>query len=136
MRSRFNRTSEVTERSRQLRRDMTDVEKKLWQSLRGGKIEGVSFRKQHPIGPYVVDSCAPAVGLIVELDGGQHAEPARQQKHGALTAWLELQGFLVLRFWNNDVMGNFEGVLESIAVQLRERCETIPTPPSPFHGEG
>ncbi len=117
--SRFSKPASATTRARRLRRDSTDVEKKLWLSLRAAQVAGVSFRKQHPIGPYIVDFCAPSLKLIIELDGGQHAETVDRKR----TAWLEREGFSVIRFWNNDIIDNMDGVREAIldAVVHRQR---------------
>jgi very-short-patch-repair endonuclease len=107
------------ERARRLRKDMTDAERQLWQKLRGRQTGG-RFRRQAPIGPYIVDFVAFDHRLVVELDGGQHAEPEQADHDQRRTAFLEVEGFRVLRFWNNEVLGNTEGVLESIldAIQL------------------
>ena len=84
------------DRARQLRRQQTDVETKLWFRLRGRQICGVKFRRQHPIGPYIVDFCCPDRGLVVELDGGQHAEHTSSDQ--ARTRFLEAEGYRVVRF--------------------------------------
>jgi very-short-patch-repair endonuclease len=104
-------------RARELRRCSTESEKKLWLMLRNRQIDGVKFRRQVPIGPYIADFAAIEALLIVEVDGGQHAsrEPADRRR----TAWLQRRGFRVARFWNNDVLGNPEGVIESIQCLLR-----------------
>src|SRR5690348_1322366 len=102
MPSRFTRTLEVTSRSRRLRRDMTEVEKRLWSRLRSAQVQGASFRRQHPIGRYTADFCAPSLKLVIELDGGQHAGEAHAARDSDRTAWLAARGFTVLRFWNND----------------------------------
>src|SRR5262245_13829853 len=105
-------------KARQLRRDQTDAEQRLWARLRDRQLCGAKFRRQHPIGPFVADFCCPEGKLIVELDGGQHAqEAAADQKRSRL---LEVQGYRVLRFWNHDVLGNTEAVLERIAEVLSD----------------
>jgi very-short-patch-repair endonuclease len=96
-----------------LRRDQTDAERRLWFRLRDRRLSGLKFRRQMPIKSYVVDFCCESARLIVELDGGQHGE--RQIEDAKRTAELEKFGYLVLRFWNNDVMQNIDGVLEVIA---------------------
>ncbi len=98
--------------ARRLRSDMTDAETRLWSRLRAHRLDGISFRRQVPIGPYIADFVCHRARLIVELDGGQHVESASDAKRDA---WLNAQGFEVLRFWNNDVMSNIDGVLEVIA---------------------
>lgn len=97
---------------------MTDAERVVWRQLRGKRLEGYRFRKQVPLGPYVVDFACMDPKLVVELDGGQHA--ARAARDAIRTSWLEAQGFRVLRFWNNQVALNMEGVLDTIANTLRE----------------
>ena len=97
-------------RARRLRENQTDVENKLWSQLRGRQLSGVKFRRQHPIGPFIVDFCCVERGLVVELDGGQHAElnVGDEQR----TKILERFGYRVLRFWNNEVLSNADGVLQ------------------------
>ncbi len=111
---------------------MTDVEKRLWYLLRDRRLNGYKFRRQMPIGPYVADFVCLQSRLIVELDGGQHAEQAEKDK--VRDEWLKSQGFVVLRFWNNDVLANTEGVLQAIL----GHCEKLPPHPypSPARGEG
>ena len=109
-----------TRRARSLRRDMTEAERKLWTRLRNRQLENVKFVKQFPIGPYVADFAARSLGLVIELDGGQHGEG----KDAARTRLIEEHGYRVLRFWNNDVMGNIEGVLDTIVQEIKiARCE-------------
>jgi adenine-specific DNA-methyltransferase len=79
---------------------------------------GAKFRRQHPVGPFIVDFCCPEAKLILELDGGQHA--LQRQGDAKRTAFLETNGYRVLRFWDNEVLANIEGVLERIAEALRD----------------
>jgi len=106
-------------RARRLRRDATDAEKRLWRELRGFQVNGFKFRRQHPFGPFTADFYCPRAKLIVEVDGGQHAVQVRAD--AARTAWFENRGCRVIRFWNNEVMGNLEGVLAVIRENLGER---------------
>ena len=107
-----------TERARNLRKNATDAENRLWSRLRRNQLNGHHFRRQVPIGPYVADFvCAPKK-LIVEVDGGQHAD--RKASDEARTRYLEDEGFCVLRFWNNDVLSNTDGVVETIQATLDE----------------
>lgn len=100
------------------RRASTEAEKLLWQKLRARQLGGAKFRRQTPIGPYIVDFVSFEHRLVVEIDGGQHnASPGRQHDLKR-TAWLEAQGFRVLRFWNNQVLANLEGVLERTLQEL------------------
>ncbi|MBI5436216.1 MAG: endonuclease domain-containing protein [Nitrosomonadales bacterium] len=94
--------------SRSLRREMTDAEKLLWRHLRMKQFEGHKFRRQHPIGKYILDFVCLEALLALEVDGGQHAEHADSDANR--TRWLEAKGFRVLRFWNNEVLDNIEGV--------------------------
>ena len=99
--------------ARRLRKNMTDAERVLWRELRAARLGGYRFRRQTPLGKYVVDFVCLEARLVVEVDGGQHVE--RQEEDARRTAWLESQGFRVLRFWNNEVLGNLEGTKEVIA---------------------
>jgi len=93
----------------QLRHHLTEAEARLWQVLRAHRLNDVHFRRQHAIGPYIVDFCAPRQKLIVEVDGSQHL--FQQAYDAERTAYLEAKGYRVLRFWNHEVMENLEGVL-------------------------
>jgi very-short-patch-repair endonuclease len=111
------------QRARQLRRDQTDAEQRLWAKLRDRQLCGAKFRRQHLIGPFIADFCCAQGKVIVELDGGQHAEDvAADEKR---SRFLEAQGYRVLRFWNHDVLGNTEAVLERIVEAL---CDPHPIP--------
>jgi len=105
----------LTPIARKLRRDATAVESKLWQRLRSRQIEGAKFRRQFPIGPYIADFACIDLKLIIELDGGQHVESATD---AGRTAWLETNGYTVIRFWNSEVIENLEGVLEAIRREI------------------
>ena len=106
-----------TERARLLRQNSTNVERRLWYRLRSRSINGYKFVRQEPVGPYIVDFICREKRLIVELDGGQHADSQRDKVRDK---WLVDHGYRVMRFWNNDVMKNIEGVLETIATALDE----------------
>jgi very-short-patch-repair endonuclease len=100
--------------ARRLRRDQTDVERKLWYALRGRRFAGFKFRRQQPIGPYVVDFVCFDAGVVVELDGSQHSLPENATADEVRTAWLKSQGFRVKRYWNHALNENFDGVLDDI----------------------
>ncbi len=100
------------EHGRILRHRLTDAEKILWERIRRGQLRGLRFRRQHAIGPYVVDFCAPANRLVIELDGNPHR--GQEQTDAARSAFLEGQGFRVLRFWNGLVEDDVERVLREI----------------------
>jgi very-short-patch-repair endonuclease len=114
---------------------MTDAERRLWYWLRAHRLARHKFKRQVPIGSYIVDFACLSRKLIVEVDGGQHSESLRDRRRDA---WLKRQGFEVLRFWNNGILKNTEGVLELIFIALKEP----PSPgalrsfPSPRRGEG
>jgi len=99
-------------RARDLRRRMTEAERVLWRALRDA-LPGHHWRKQVPLGPYYADFASHSAKLVIEVDGGQHASAVERDE--GRTRFLESQGFRVLRFWNNDVLGNTDGVLQSIA---------------------
>jgi len=124
--SRFDRTRVKTERARRLRRDGTDVERRLWYKLRNAQIDGASFRRQHAGGNYILDFYCPALQLAIELDGGQHAQAAQQDR--LRDEWLAQRGVTVLRFWNSDVTQNLSGVLEVIALKVSELKSQGPPP--------
>src|SRR5262245_48735073 len=105
-------------KARQLRRDQTDAEQRLWARLRDRQLYGAKFRRQHPIGPFVADFCCAQRKLVVELDGGQHAENVATDEKWS--QFLEERGYHVLRFWNHDVLGNTEAVLERIVEALSD----------------
>ncbi|SRR5579883_2947337 len=119
--------------ARQLRLTMTDAERRLWSALRGRRLQGYKFRRQHPLGPFILDFACIAHRLAVEADGGQHADNDYDRRR---TAWLARRGWRVIRFWNNDILVNPEGVQEAILQALQEgrRSDASgedPHPPSP-----
>jgi very-short-patch-repair endonuclease len=108
-----------------LRRKSTEVEKRLWSKLRDGRLDGLSFRRQHPAGHFILDFYCPQLRLSIELDGSQHQ--ANEVHDTKRTAWLRRCGVTELRFWNNDVTQNLTGVLEMIletAAGLRDAGRT------------
>jgi very-short-patch-repair endonuclease len=120
-----------------LRRSMTDAERTLWGSLRSRQLVGAKFRRQVPIGAYVADFLCYEARLVIEVDGGQHAESVRDQHRDR---WFNDNGFRVLRFWNNEVLGNLEGVLTVIPAELGgappHPARASRGRPSPPRGEG
>jgi very-short-patch-repair endonuclease len=119
-----------------LRANMTEAERRLWYFLRAHRFAGMKFRRQVSIGRYVIDFASLKRNLIIEVDGGQHAGSESDKQR---TRWLEDQGFRVLRFWNNEVLGNIGGVLEAIMTAATDPSPGVPlrgTPPSPTRGEG
>ena len=120
----LKQVSDLITNARQLRKNLTDSEKRLWLELRLRQT-GYKFRRQFAIGKYIVDFACPERKLIVELDGGHHAGQADYD--AGRTRWLESQGFRVLRFWNNEIQTNLNGVKEVIYKYLKE---AKPPPPS------
>lgn len=123
--------------ARSLRNQQTDAEARLWYHLRAHRFLGLKFKRQQPIGPYIVDFICMQKGLVIELDGGQHAQT--QDYDAQRSAYLRAQGFHVLRFWNDEVLTNTEAVLE----RIRRYCtsetssfSTLSPNPSPASGRG
>lgn len=114
--------------ARELRRNATECETRVWLAVRDRRLGGYKFRRQATVGPYIVDLLCTDRRLIVEIDGGQHGGPDDQRRDAALVA----NGYRILRFWNPDVISNLDGVLQSIATALQ-----CPSPnPLPHAGEG
>ena len=113
-------------RSRQLRRNLTEAEQALWRHLRLRQLDGRKFRRQQPIGPYIVAFICLERRLIIELDGGQHS--SQTTSDAERSAWLETQGFRVLRFWNHKVLQNIEAVKERIREALLPPQPNLPPP--------
>jgi very-short-patch-repair endonuclease len=105
---------------------MTDVERKLWDCLRGCQLETYKFRRQHPIGPYVLDFFCEQVGLAIELDGDQHGDPVNVRKDTVRTGWLNAHGVRVIRFWNADLRSDINPALDIILDALR--APALPQP--------
>ena len=126
------------DRARRLRVAQTDAEQRLWRHLRNRSLEGWKFRRQHEVGPFIVDFVCSDSGLVVELDGGQHGEQMAYDE--SRTQKLQEMGYRVLRFWNNDVLTNTDSVLEAILEALASPGPLPPfggsPQPSPRRGEG
>jgi very-short-patch-repair endonuclease len=138
--------------ARRLRHNTTSAERKLWRLLRTFELKGTHFRRQVPIGNYLADFACMAARLVLEIDGSQHGEAENTARDDTRTRWLEREGYRVLRFWNNDIVQNPEGVLDVIYAALygsresepktltHERSRAHPTParsarrPSPSKG--
>src|SRR5258706_16456141 len=110
-----------TERARRLRRAATHAETALWYRLRSRRLNGYKFVRQEPIGPYTVDLICRDCGLIIEVDGGQHANNTCD---AVPDKWLTDQTYRVLRFWKNDVLGNMAGVLKTIGTALADSARS------------
>jgi very-short-patch-repair endonuclease len=112
----------LTNKARSLRKNQTDVEQLLWKQLRSRNLAHHKFRRQFPIDPYIADFACLELKLVIELDGGQHAN--RVEYDDQRSMFLEKRGFKVIRFWNNDVIENVEGVLEVIRLAILEITES------------
>lgn len=119
------------DRARELRRDLTLAERKLWEVLKQRQLDGHRFRRQHPLGSYIADFACLEAGIVIEVDGGQHHDNELDRRRDR---YMQGIGFEVLRFWNNDVLQNLEGVCAVIAQALAERCPHPSLPPQA--GEG
>ena len=123
-------TSSKTQFAKSLRKNITDAERCLWKHLRAHRLGSAKFKRQQPIGPYIVDFVCFDARLVIEIDGGQHLNNDADRVRDA---WLNKHGFRVLRFWNNEVLNETVAVLERIA----EYSSASPLPlPSPSRGEG
>lgn len=109
-------TPKFYERARELRKEPTPAERKLWAYLRGDKLNGINFRRQHAIGNYIVDFVSIKRKIVIELDGSQHLEQEEYDKER--TKYLESKGYKVIRFWNNQVMNEIKGVITEIEREL------------------
>ena len=124
------KSSTLQPHAKRLRRDETDAERKLWMHLRDRQMNGFKFRRQQPIGRYIVDFFCPEQRLVVELDGGHHT--AQIEADQRRTEFLTKAGYRVLRFWDNEVLSDTEAVLQKIVEELNHPSP----PPSPSRGEG
>jgi len=114
------------DRARALRQNMTDAERSIWQVLRSSQMDGYRFRRQVPFGQYIADFVCHGAGLIIEIDGGQHDRSSPDEVKR--TRFLEDQGYRILRFWNNEVLSNLEGVRAMIARDLQPHPHPDPPP--------
>ena len=105
--------------ARSMRKQMTDAELKLWNALRAHRLMGLGFRRQYPFGRYILDFACPEHKLVVEVDGSQHGE-AQATYDAARTTALQADGWTVLRFWNDDVLNDIEGVCQHILATIAE----------------
>jgi len=117
---RLNLPVGATTRARRLRQSMTNVERILWRALREA-LPDYHWRKQVPFGPYIADFCSHGAKLIIEVDGSQHS--GAMGRDACRTRFLESEGYRVIRFWNNEVTENLDGVLERIASIVREQYQ-------------
>ncbi len=123
--SRMRERAGVRVRARALRQAPTDAEALLWSTLRDRRLLGFKFRRQRPIGPYFADFACLEIGLVIELDGGQHAAPEAVGRDEYRSAFLASQGLFVLRFWNHEVLTETEAVLEKIFQVVQARAAAL-----------
>lgn len=121
-----------TKRAQELRNNATEAERRLWAQLQHRRLGGFKFSRQMAVGPFVCDFLCRERGLVVELDGGQHADAAAQDERR--TAFLKAKGLTVLRFWNNEIFQNMDGVLQLILAKLEELPSKFVRPPLPLAG--
>ena len=127
---------ELLRRAKWMRANPTEAKKRLWSMLRDKRLEGHKFKRQQILFPYIVDFVCLARRLIIEADGSQHADNKYDERRDA---FLHAEGFSVLRFWNNDVLGNAAGVFDAIHAALVTPLPPTASrraPPSPARGEG
>ena len=110
---------DILTKAKALRKNSTDVERILWQKLRNRQLGGYKFKRQVPIGSYIVDFMCASARLVVELDGGQHNE--QQAYDQRRTHYLKTKSFKVIRFWNNEVIENLSGILDTLTLALSQR---------------
>lgn len=122
-------SGKLTAAAQQLRKNLTKAENLLWQKLRNRQFEDFKFRRQQPVGSYIVDFVNFEKRMVIEVDGGQHA--ILKDKDKKRDAWLNAEGYAVMRFWNNEVFENLDGILEVIRDKL-----TTPSPSPLLPGEG
>jgi very-short-patch-repair endonuclease len=133
MRGQTNEKIRSNKLQRTLRKEMTDAEQALWRILRGRRLSGLKFRRQHPFGDYILDFVCLENRLAIEVDGGQHVEHAEYDE--GRTQLLQKADFYVLRFWNDEVLQEIEAVKEKIWMVVRE-LQPHPHPDPPLEGEG
>ena len=134
MQGQTNKAILKNELQRNLRKAMTDAELRLWRVLRGRQMAGYKFRRQHPFGDFILDFVCLDVKLVIEVDGGQHSE--QMEDDAVRSNKLVGAGFRILRFWNNEVLGELEVVKERIWMALQKADEPHPHPDPLLEGEG
>ena len=112
-------------RAKSMRRKMTDAELKLWNELRAHRLMGLGFRRQFPVGRYLADFACPEKKIIVEVDGSQHAEEKQSAADAVRSAELEKDGWTVLRFWNDEILRDIDGVCHHIVIAAGLTAEDV-----------
>jgi len=129
-------TAKTVRSARELRQEPTPAERKLWEALRGRRLAGLKFRRQHPYGPFVLDAFCVEHQLEIEVDGGIHAVPVQVAHDAARTEFLQARGIRVLRFPSADVENNLEGVLKVILETVLTSPPLLTRPPASGEGAG
>lgn len=111
---------------KRLRADQTDAEKKLWDNLRNKQFQGLKFFRQYSVGKYVLDFYCPKFRLAIEIDGGQHNDPQMRKLDEERTNNLQQNDIRVVRFWNNEVLNNLEGVLDQLSLEIQQITSRTP----------
>ena len=119
---RIRNRSSLKARRKELRKNQTDSERIIWQRLRNKQLNNLKFFRQYSFGIYILDFYCPAIRLVIELDGGQHMKEENKEYDQQRSSYLEANGIKVLRFWNNEVFENLEGVL----MKVFEECHNAP----------
>ncbi|HNR76720.1 MAG TPA: endonuclease domain-containing protein [Parvularculaceae bacterium] len=117
--SRFSVTRKTTERAQRLRREATPAERKLWARFKAKKLNGLAFRRQHPIGPYIVDFYCAALKLAIEIDGDSHGSEEALRRDEKRSAFIASKGVRIIRFWNSDIHERLDGALADILEEER-----------------
>ncbi len=125
---------DLRERAKGMRGGATEAERVMWFRLRDRRFMGLKFRRQVPLGRYIVDFVCRELKLIVELDGGQHSEQVEYDN--CRSEWLRTQGYSVLRFWNNQVLGETDAVMEALLLWVEQHERPSPPAPLPRGGRG
>ena len=118
MRGMVKQMNRVAEAAKDLRHSQTEAEKRLWERLKTKHLSGAKFRRQEPIGSFIVDFVSYENKLIIEIDGSPHRNTETKIHDGQKTAWLQAEGFRVMRLWNSDIFGNLERVIKKIRLAL------------------
>ena len=117
--SRFSVSRKTTERAQKLRREATPAERKLWSRLKEKQLNGLQFRRQHPIGPYIVDFYCAALKLAIEIDGDSHGSDEAKRRDEKRSAYIAAKGVRIIRFWNSDIHERLDGALADLAEEER-----------------
>ena len=122
----------TTERARELRRNQSNAERLFWSKVRNRQLAGWKFKRQVPLGPFIVDFYVDEAKAVIELDGDQHGRDDHPARDAARDEWLENNGYVVIRFWNNELYDNAEGVFDALLDRLEARRRELHPPQTPY----